>query len=389
MDVPKPWLKLLKKHVVSNVGCIFILLGLEKLVEMEFRCPCDPKWNRLFTSTFFILPAITAFMMMLKILGPGCNKVCKGALVYLSSLIPALVWLVILFFDGQYFACVKSNWNGTFVISKEDTPRKWCEPDEAVPTQMDHHREFLVQSQVIGLALLLVIFAALTFFLCLKCCCTGLQTEITEQQKEVDKNDGKKDVKKVFVSHVVCSFILLGLEKIVEMEFRCPCDPKWNRLFTSAFFIIPAITAFVVMIIVQGPTCKQVCKRACKWALVYLSSLIPPLVWLIILFFDGQYFACAKSNWNGTFVIANEDAPRKWCEPDEDVPTQMDHHREFLVQSQGIGMALLLVICAAVTLSVFKDCSCGKCCGDVDEENEQRKNDEEIELNQPPATASA
>ncbi|XP_071271957.1 uncharacterized protein [Salvelinus alpinus] len=382
MELPKPWLKLLKKHVVSNMGCIFVLLGLEKIVEMEFRCPCDPEWNWLFTSTFFILPAVIAFMMMLKVLGPTCNKVRKGALVYSSSLIPPLVWLVILFFDGQYFACLKSNWNGTFVISNEDAPRKWCKPDEAVPTHMDDHRKLLVQSQVIGLALLSGIFVVLTMFLCINCCDTGLQTGITEQQTEVDKNDGKNDGKKVFVSHVVCSFVLLGLEKIVEMEFRCPCDPKRNKLFTSAFFILPAITAFVVMIIVQGPTCKQVCKRACKGALVYLSSLIPPLVWLIILFFDGQYFACAKSNWNGTFVIANEDAPRKWCKPDEAVLTQMDHHQKFLVQSQGIGMAMLLAICAAVTLSVCKDCCCEKCCGDVDEEegDENQGNDEGIAM---------
>lgn len=161
---------------------------------------------------------------------------------------------------------------------------------------------------------------------------------IIEQQKEVDKNDGKKDVKKAFVSHVVCSFILLGLEKIVEMEYRCPCDPKWNSLFTSTFFILPAITAFVAMIIVQGPMCKQVSKRP----FVCLSYLIPPLIWLIILFFDGQYFACAMSNWNGTFVIANEDAPRKWCKPDEAVPTQMDDHRKFLVLSQVRNQKKLL-----------------------------------------------
>ncbi|XP_029615278.1 calcium homeostasis modulator protein 6 [Salmo trutta] len=371
MELPKPWFKLLKKHVVSNVGCIFILLGLEKIVEMEYRCPCDPKWNSLFTSTFFILPAVIAFMVMLKVQGPRCNNMCKGVLVYLSSLIPPLVWLVILFFDGQYFACAKSNWNGTFVISKEDAPRKWCEPAETV-VEMDDHRKFLVQSQVIGLALLLVIFVALTIFLCVNCCNTGLQTMIIEQQKKVDKNDGKKDVKKAFVSHVVCSFILLGLEKIVEMEYRCPCDPKWNSLFTSTFFILPAVTAFVVMIIVQGPTCKQVSKRP----LVCLSNLIPPLMWLIILFFDGQYFACAKSNWNGTFVISNEDAPRKWCKPDEAVPTQMDDHRKFLVQSQVIGMVLLSVICAAVIVSVCKDCCCEKCCEAVDEEREEEEGTE-------------
>ncbi|CAB1331687.1 unnamed protein product [Coregonus sp. 'balchen'] len=101
------------------------------------------------------------------------------------------------------------------------------------------------------------------------------------------------------VSNVAFGFILMGLEKLVELEFECPCDPKWNGLFSSAFFVIPAIMAFMLMLIIQD--CRydlSGCPRT-----VSISSLVPPIVWLILLFLDGQYFACALTDWSGRFVI--------------------------------------------------------------------------------------
>uniref|UniRef100_A0A4W5KSV5 Uncharacterized protein n=1 Tax=Hucho hucho TaxID=62062 RepID=A0A4W5KSV5_9TELE len=101
------------------------------------------------------------------------------------------------------------------------------------------------------------------------------------------------------VSNVAFGFILMGLEKLVELEFECPCDPKWNGLFSSAFFVIPAIMAFMLMLIIQD--CRydlSGCPRT-----VSISSLVPPIVWLILLFLDGQYFACALTDWNGSRLL--------------------------------------------------------------------------------------
>ncbi|CAB1322640.1 unnamed protein product [Coregonus sp. 'balchen'] len=50
------------------------------------------------------------------------------------------------------------------------------------------------------------------------------------------------------VSNVAFGFILMGLEKL---EFECPCDPKWNGLFSSAVFVVPAIMAFMLMLVIQ------------------------------------------------------------------------------------------------------------------------------------------
>ncbi|XP_023854064.1 calcium homeostasis modulator protein 2 [Salvelinus sp. IW2-2015] len=156
------------------------------------------------------------------------------------------------------------------------------------------------------------------------------------------------------VSNVAFGFILMGLEKLVELEFECPCDPKWNGLFSSAFFVIPAIMAFMLMLIIQD--CRydlSGCPRT-----VSISSLVPPIVWLILLFLDGQYFACALTDWNGRFVIVDKAAPQKWCEPPHDDGTLQDlmvHSQELFVESQVIGIALLIFICVGLIVYVIRE----------------------------------
>lgn len=130
------------------------------------------------------------------------------------------------------------------------------------------------------------------------------------------------------VSNVAFGFILMGLEKLVELEFECPCSPKWNGVFSSAFFIIPAVMAFTLMLIIQGCRCDMWCRKT-----VSLSSFVPAIVWLILLFLDGQYFACAMTDWEGRFVLVDKAAPQKWCEPirEGDVTTQ-----ELMLRSQQL-----------------------------------------------------
>lgn len=130
------------------------------------------------------------------------------------------------------------------------------------------------------------------------------------------------------VSNVAFGFILMGLEKLVELEFECPCNPTWNGVFSSAFFIIPAVMAFTLMLIIQGCRCDTWCRKT-----VSLSSFVPAIVWLILLFLDGQYFACAMTDWEGRFVLVDKAAPQKWCEPtsEGDVTPQ-----ELMLRSQQL-----------------------------------------------------
>ncbi|KAL2088264.1 hypothetical protein ACEWY4_015163 [Coilia grayii] len=156
------------------------------------------------------------------------------------------------------------------------------------------------------------------------------------------------------VSNVAFGFILMGLEKLVELEFQCPCDPQWNGVFSSAFFIIPAVMAFTLMLIIQGCRCDTWCKKT-----ISLSSIVPAIVWLILLFLDGQYFACAMTDWKGRFVIVDKAAPQKWCEPTngEDITAQdlMLRSQQLFVASQVIGIGLLIFICVGLVVYVIRE----------------------------------
>ncbi|KAA0715281.1 hypothetical protein E1301_Tti021167 [Triplophysa tibetana] len=157
------------------------------------------------------------------------------------------------------------------------------------------------------------------------------------------------------VSNVAFGFILMGLEKLVELEFQCPCDPMWNGLFSSAFFIIPAVMALAIMMIVQGFSCQVSRRRS-----VSLSSVVPAVVWLILLFLDGQYLACAMTDWHGRYVIVDKAAPQKWCEPTQDQESVsprdlMLRSQRLFVESQVIGIVLLIFICFGLVVYVIRE----------------------------------
>ncbi|CAJ1049068.1 calcium homeostasis modulator protein 6 [Xyrichtys novacula] len=155
------------------------------------------------------------------------------------------------------------------------------------------------------------------------------------------------------VSNVAFGFILMGLEKLVELEFECPCNPTWNGVFSSAFFIIPAVMAFTLMLIIQGCRCDAWCSKT-----VSLSSFVPAIVWLILLFLDGQYFACAMTDWEGRFVIVDKAAPQKWCEPVSEgdaLQELMLRSQQLFVFSQVIGIILLIFICMGLVVYVIRE----------------------------------
>lgn len=142
----------------------------------------------------------------------------------------------------------------------------------------------------------------------------------------------KSSIKSPLASNVVLGLILAGLEKLVELEFACPCKPTLNAVFASAYFILPGVTVFVLMLCIQGRKCKTSQERE---NLVFYG-VVPIITWLILMFLDGQYYACAKTNWSGRFVIVDKAAPEKWCEPDNTTLSveRMSQTQQWYFQSQ-------------------------------------------------------
>lgn len=87
---------------------------------------------------------------------------------------------------------------------------------------------------------------------------------------------------------------------------------------------------------------------------LFANCFIPPVIWLIILFLDGDYLACSLTTWKGHYVF-NKELNRKWCQPIEQSragnESDLQHEYEmFIGISQFWGYAVLgflsfLIIC--------------------------------------------
>ncbi|XP_072329654.1 uncharacterized protein [Scyliorhinus torazame] len=130
------------------------------------------------------------------------------------------------------------------------------------------------------------------------------------------------------VGNVLLFLFLYGLEEILEENIPCPCQESNatatmaihpNLVYTILFFTFPSVVLFGISLLVQLRSrewhyCCNNCascrstklntltqaaasKCCCKCVLrrFFLSGklLIPSVIWMTILFLDGDHFACA------------------------------------------------------------------------------------------------
>jgi len=149
-----------KTAVFSSFPLSLLLLGLEKLIELEFVCPCG---QSVFLTVFiFIGPSLFTFALMYILLRPfkhGCSRCCAAdnddthencPKAFVSCLIPPVMWAIILLLNGDYVACVMTDWKGVYVFDKE-LNRSWCKPTEGMRNEMELReltRKHILQSQV-------------------------------------------------------------------------------------------------------------------------------------------------------------------------------------------------------------------------------------------------
>ncbi len=112
-------------------------------------------------------------------------------------------------------------------------------------------------------------------------------------------------------SNVIIGFMMLGLEQLVEIDFACPCNPKLNLLFSTTYFVVPALFSFALLFYIQSSQISN--HSSCLHCA--LVCLMPAILWIMLLFFDGQYFACAKTSWEGLTVHTDITASTTWCQP--------------------------------------------------------------------------
>ncbi|KAI2652576.1 Calcium homeostasis modulator protein [Labeo rohita] len=144
----------------------------------------------------------------------------------------------------------------------------------------------------------------------------------------------KRQLKKSpFYSNAIIGFLMVGLEKLVEMDFACPCDPKMNLIvFCGSCSVLQR-----THVLYSKPTMQ-------KCVLSTVTCIIPAALWVMLLFFDGQYFACAKTSWEGLTVHTDISASTTWCKPlikSDNVTEKQIVFFGFRNTSQIVALALL------------------------------------------------
>ncbi|XP_043079309.1 uncharacterized protein LOC122327776 [Puntigrus tetrazona] len=233
--------------------------------------------------------------------------------------------------------------------------------------------------------------------------------------------------KKNAFTSVPLSFMLLGLQELIDVHFSCPCKVKWNSLITGFLFIVPALFAFVIMFMLLRP-CKYKRSRSQRqksvgraqgqgnkeasqerdesgesqeqdksaihqfdearqsFPTVLMACLIPPIVWICIFFIDGDYLACGFTDWNGRYACDKDLHPicLNWCKPTdlnqrENQTELYERTRELIDQSKCVGYSLAFVFCIITIIIVTaNDCNRGRisaCCRSADpkREGEERR----------------
>lgn len=162
---------------------------------------------------------------------------------------------------------------------------------------------------------------------------TAPRTWLTRIHKELKKTP--------LAANLIFSLFLAVMEKIAEVEFQCPCNPEYNSKFANAFFAIPFVLILLLMLIVQE--WKRDCLLCCRNIFIMVFSV---MVWLMLMFTDGQYYACSKTSWSGTVDLLDSHYPQKWCKPGDQNLTKeyMTKTREFFNYSQNVGITIAIVL---------------------------------------------
>ena len=95
------------------------------------------------------------------------------------------------------------------------------------------------------------------------------------------------------------AIILLIVEEIMETEFKCPRWTALKKLYVSTYFLCPVLITIALSLTSQ-PTCILWFRsfRKCSYRQkgeMLCKVFLPPLIWCVILLWDGRYVECAVS----------------------------------------------------------------------------------------------
>ncbi|KAL7844815.1 hypothetical protein SRHO_G00233540 [Serrasalmus rhombeus] len=143
---------------------------------------------------------------------------------------------------------------------------------------------------------------------------------------------------------IMFSFILTAIEKLLDRDFVCPCEPSRNIWSCVCYALVPAAasSAFTFYALWPGPRRQNRTESVEKLTRI-IYCVGSAFVWLVLFFLDGRYIACASSQWEG---IYSEDLV-PWCKPLGNATSPewcQKRTRKMFFISEMVGFALLLLV---------------------------------------------
>lgn len=120
----------------------------------------------------------------------------------------------------------------------------------------------------------------------------------------------------------VSSLVLLVLEKLMDLDFVCPCQPGYNEVICACYAIVPFVTCFAFAFRFVAPKPEDRGNSTCNKV---LYSLLIACIWLFLFFVDGRYVSCACSNWSGEYT---ETGALKWCKHNESEAVVLENEQK-------------------------------------------------------------
>nr|XP_055074372.1 uncharacterized protein LOC129453977 [Misgurnus anguillicaudatus] len=194
----------------------------------------------------------------------------------------------------------------------------------------------------------------------------------------------------------IYSFILsslsFGMEALVEVKFSCPCNTASNQVLFWLVLMAPALFVFLLIFLFSRPfkdeykCCSLNCKKTSSdtsnpgeprelrslttptsdqthettsdqthsppfkqthFIIPFVQCLVPPVVWFFVVLYDGDYYACSKTDWSGTYVTDDE-LKIQWCKPRNSSKGGLelrDHTQALLTKSKKYSFILAIVFC--------------------------------------------
>lgn len=153
---------------------------------------------------------------------------------------------------------------------------------------------------------------------------------------------------------VVFSIILVAIQRMINMQFVCPCHSKNSRFLYDAFLSCSSLIIICLTVLIQMNQLrknkqkegwKEVCEAFSKYSCIAkffhvfgicLSLLIPVLMWVIMWYFDGDLYVCVMSSWDGIWEQRSSFVPPYWCKPsgNEAFGERERQSAEWFLQSQ-------------------------------------------------------